>query len=706
MLSALLLLLAAQNPNSPGMLDPVVEHYLRAGVRLPGSDQVLPPSELVNIVGGARRRPAAGATSAAGATIGANGADSPNRGLKDALAGMDDASAVGNMAQARAWAQEALSILNGSTQGRIYDGFPMLNLDRGAWRADHVAGEYLTKRAVDSGRRMTGPGGRVQKVWTVQVNLLFYDEDVDGDTAFLLIPPEANPFDVLVVQWRVYASEHDNFIPTNYLQDFAPFGEGLLPSKGYDVTWATVGGEEVLDVAVNHGTLGNLRGLQAWRWRPVRPSAHFIQPVFERRDPVSGQVRRDARGAAVMELRRGQGPDTIGAVAPESKVKTVAEAVLAGASAAAVQAMLNDAQTPPFGTYEQWSDLLKAKNVLPPETWQALAQEGITPGMSDPFGPYDVVMAWANHELYVVADDPTVLDPVTGAWIPQPEDQQGARLQVKVFNHDPVQHYLQVADYGSALHDDIGTCSNAPGGGHSLEIFNEKPVFGAPKIHELMWRASFGLRRGLGYLEPYDVFPRPEDRAGLTAFQDPSGATRLGWLWPADLRGADFVVRVPRAWLGTSAGLSESGHPGGLRIGATTPGFGVARMPAGDLSAFHPDGYVNADTDGDQIPDALIFPSWMRNPDPAGGDLIPTTPDFEPFLWLSPENGTPWVDPAQPALGPWAARTFAFGQPVPAGASQTHTVVRARYSGQGLWYTDGLWRDQAVSATHHHEHEF
>jgi hypothetical protein len=701
----LLLLVAAQNPNAPGMLDPILEHYLQGSVRLPGSDQVLPPSELVNIVGGARRRPAAGAASATGATISANGADSPNRSLKDALRGIDDASAVGNMAQAQTWASEALAILNGSTQGRIYDGFPMLNYDRGAWRADHVAGEYLTKRVYDSGRRKPGPGGRTLKVWTVQVNVLFYDEEVDGDTHFLLIPPEASPLDLLIVQWRVYASEHDNFVPSNYLQDFAPFGEGLLPSKGYDVTWATVGGEEVLDVAVNHGTLGNLRGLQAWRWRPERPSAHFIQPVFERRDPQSGQVRRDARGAALMELRRGQGANTISAVAPESKVKQVAEAVLGGASAAAVQAMLNDRQTPPFGLYEEWVELLKAKNVLPPETWQALAQEGITPGMADPFGPYDVVLAWANHELYAVADDPTILDPLTGLWIPQPEDQQGARLNVKVFNHDPVSHYLQVADYGTALHDDIGTCSNAPGGGHSLEIFNEKPVYGAPKIHELMWRASFGLRRGIGYVEPFDMFPRAEDQAGLVAFSDPAGQSRLGWTWPADLRGADFVVQVPPAWLGTSSSLSESGLPG-LRIGATTPGFGRARMPAGDLSAFHPDGMVNTDTDGDLVLDSLIFPDWMRNPDLAGGDLIPTTPDFEPFLWLSPENGTPWINPANHAEGPWAARTYALGEPVPAASNFSFTMVRPRYTGQGLWYTDGLWRDQSITATHHHEHEF
>ena len=408
----------------------------------------------------------------------------------------------------------------------------------------------------------------------------------------------------------------------------------------------------------------------------------------------------------MMELRRGQGQDGISSIAPESKVRQVAEAILAGASAAAVQAMLNDPQTPPFGAWGDWADLLKTKNVLPPETWQALAQEGITPGMADPFGPYDVVMAWANHELYVVADDPTVLDPLTGLFIPQPEDQQGARLQVKVFNHDAVAHYLQVADYGAALHDDIGTCSNAPAGGHSLEIFNEKPVFGAPKIYELQWRAGFGLRRGLGYLEPYDMFPRPEDRGSLAPFTDPNGLSRLGWTWPADLRGSDFIVSIPPAWLGTASSVSEAGVPNGVRIGATTPGFGIARMPAGDLSAFHPDGMVNTDTDGDLILDALIFPAWMRNPDPAGGDLIPTTPDFEPFLWLSPENGTPWVDPANHSLGPWAARTMAFGQPVGAGTSQVLTLVRPRFSGQGLWYSDGLWRDQSISASHHHEHEF
>lgn len=385
---------------------------------------------------------------------------------------------------------------------------------------------------------------------------------------------------------------------------------------------------------------------------------------------------------------------------------TVAQAVFGGASPAAVQQMLNNPQSGPLGTWHDWAETLKTKDALPPETWLALAQEGITPGMADPFGPYDVVMAWANHELYVVADDAVVRDPLTGRPIPQPSDDQGARIVVKVFNHDAATHYLQAEDYGPPLHDDIGTCSNAPGGSHSLEIFNHKPIFGAPKIHELQWRAAYGVRSRLGYLEPYDMFPRPEDLGLLTGFTDPFGGARLGWSWPADLRGNDFIVVPSAAWLGTSGRYAESGVPNGLRIGATTPGFGVAKMPYGNLADFHPDGYLNADTDGDLVNDALLFPDWMRNPEAAGGDLIPTTPDFEPFLWLSPANGTPWLDPAHHAAGPWAEQTFAFGLPVPAGGAASFTLVRPRFTGQGLWCADGLWRDMGVGVTHHHENEF
>ncbi len=697
---------SAQNPNDPGILDPIVEYYRNAGVRLPGTDQVLPPSELVNIVGRPRRTPAGGATSAAGAVIGAQGAESPNRDLRTALDEMDRAATAANAPLMRQWASAAADILNGSTQGRIYDGFPMLAQDRGAWRADHVPGEYLSKRVYDSGRRAPGPGGRQQIIWTVKINVLIYEDEMDCDTAFLIFPQQAQPLDRLVVQWAIYSSEGDNFIPTTMLEDFAPFGEGKLPSKSYDATWLVVNAKELTEVAVNQGTIGNLRGLQAWRYRTRRPCAIFVQPVFEHRSPSSQLTIRDARATAAMELRRGVGPDAVGSAAPEAKIRAVALAAAGGASPATILQMMNDPQTPPLGRWQDWSGTLTDKDQLPPETWMALAQEGITPGMADPFGPYDVVMAWANHELYVVADDAVVRDPISGAPIPQPADQQGARIQVKIFNHDAVQHYLTVEDYGPPLHDDIGTCSNAPGGSHSLEIFNHKPIYGAPKIHELQWRAAFGMRRGIGHVEPYDLFPRVEDQGLLEAFTDPAGGARTGWAWPVDLRGADFVVSPSASWLGVSGGYAQSGIANGLRIGATTPGFGIAKMPAGDLQAFHPDGFLNADTNQDLILDALIFPTWMRNPEPLGGDLIPTSPDFEPFLWLSPENGTPWMDPANHAAGPWAARTLGFGQPVAADSAAVFTIVRPRFTGQGLWYSDGLWRDAGVGVTHHHENEF
>jgi len=697
---------AAQNPNDPGILDPIVEFYRNANVRLPGTDQVLPPSELVNILGSTRRRPAPGAQSAAGSVIGAQGSESPNRALRTALDELDRAAASSNLNAMRHWASEAEAILAGSTQGRIYDGFPMLHQDRGAWRADHVPGEYLSKRVYDSGRRAPGLRGRQQVIWTVEINVLIYDHEMDCDTAFLIFPAQVHPLDRLVVQWKVYSTEGDNFIPTTMLEDFAPFGEGKLPSKSYDATWVVVNADELTEVAVNQGTVGNLRGLQAWRYRTPRPCAIFVQPVFEHLSPSSHLTIRDARGTAAMELRRGIGANAVGEAAPEAKILTVAQAVAGGAPPATIRQMMNDPQTPPLGDWRSWTNTLTDKDALPPETWLALAQEGITPGMADPFGPYDVVMAWANHELYVVADDAVVRDPITGEPIPQPADQQGARIRVKIFNHDAVQHYVTVEDYGPPLHDDIGTCSNAPGGSHSLEIFNHKPVYGAPKIHEFQWRAAFGARRGIGHVQPYDMFPRVEDLGLLEAFTDPAGAARLGWSWPVDLRGGDFVVSPAPAWLGTSASYSEPGFASGLRIGATTPGFGFAKMPVGDLKDFHPDGFVNADTNNDLILDALIFPNWMRNPELLGGDLIPTSPDFEPFLWLSPENGTPWVDPGNHAAGPWAARTHGFGQPVAANGAAVFSVVRPRFTGQGLWYSDGLWRDAGVGVTHHHENEF
>ena len=115
-------------------------------------------------------------------------------------------------------------------------------------------------------------------------------------------------------------------------------------------------------------------------------------------------------------------------------------------------------------------------------------------------------------------------------------------------------------------------------------------------------------------------------------------------------------------------------------------------MPHGDLSGFHPLGLVNTDTDGDQIPDALIFPQWLRNPDAAGGDLVLSTPAWSPFLYLNPNNGTVWNDPARPEQGLWGFTTYGLGAPLAPGSAQRIDWVRPRALGQAVWLNAGALR--------------
>ena len=268
-----------------------------------------------------------------------------------------------------------------------------------------------------------------------------------------------------------------------------------------------------------------------------------------------------------------------------------------------------------------------------------------------------------------------------------------------MINLDEVDHHVQLRDYGPALHDDWETCSNAPAGEHSLEIFSDKALYGAAKHAELQWRAGWSLRRAAGVVPQFDVFPRPQDRGALLAWTDNHGTARSGWQYPAGVRGGDFLLDPPTSWLDGGNPVLGAGGGQGLTIGARTPGYGTARMPTGDLAGFHPLGLVNTDTDGDGVLDALLFPAWMRNPDPQGGDLIPSTPDFEPFLYLSPVNGTPFIDPLNPALGYWTDLSGVFGVAVAPGTDHVAQVVKPRMMGQAMWLFDGLHAADAGAPT-------
>jgi hypothetical protein len=691
----------AQDPNDPGLLDPVVQHLFNRPLRLPGSDQVELPSEQINIVGNVKKKRADTGKSATGKPIKATSTQGPVADLELAVEQLSLAAAAQNIGTMMISAQEIKDVLLGRTSGRIYDGFALLRLNRGGWLPDHIDGEYKAKRLRDLGRTVIGMDGQVHRIWELHVNLLVHADAIESDTCFLLIPPDADFRDQLRIHYTVYSTCRETFSPTTLLHDLDPLGYSRLPSKGYDAAWISLKHNQITKLTVKQGMLGTLRGIQVWGWRADPDRSTFMQPVWER-NSVNGDVDRgvnrlrDARGQVMMDQMRSLTFEHIGAAAPEKKLLSVAEAALRGASANDIWAALNSPQKSPLGTYQQWMKSMQHRHQLPQEALDWLALEGIDPRLSGPnrLGKYDAVLVYANHKLYLDARqrDQVVTDMQLNTQ-PLQNDLQGEQLQLKVINLDDTTHYLQSHDYGPALNQDLANCYNAPWGGQSLEIFTDHPLQGAPKMAELQWRLGWSLRRRLGTVPQFDVFSQRQDLPNLRAYQDENGIGKLGWQYPQQDRIGDWRVIPPSIWLGgRQQRLREDGQVG-VVIGTGTTGFGAAKMPSGDLSPLHPLRAVNTDTDGDGIDDALIFPDWMRNPDLQSGDLIPATALWEPFLFLNPNNGSMYLDPQHPELGLWAQNTYAFGQPLAPASNQTITIRRPRSQGQAVWHSDGLFRE-------------
>ena len=691
----------AQDPNDPGLLDPVVQHLLNRPLRLPGSDQVELPSEQVNIVGKVKKKRADQGKSAIGRAIHPASTLGPVADLQLAVEQLSQAAAAQDAGAMMATAQEIKDVLLGRTQGRIYDGFALLRLNRGGWLPDHVDGEYKAKRLQDLGRTAVSMDGKVHRIWELHVNLLVHADGIESDTCFLLIPPDADIRDQLRIHYTVYSTCRETFSPTTLLHDLDPLGYSRLPSKGYDAAWISLKHNQMTKLTVKQGMLGTLRGIQVWGWRADPDRSTFMQPVWEsfseNGDAGGGLNRtRDARGQVMMDHMAALTLKHIGGAAPEKKLFSVAEAVVRGAPATDIWTALNRSQAAPLGTYPQWLRSMKNRHQLPQEALDLLALEGIDPASFGPnrLGDYDAVLVYANHKLYLDARqrDPVVSDMQLKTQ-PLQNDLQGERLHLKVINLDDTAHFLQSHDYGPALNQDLANCYQAPWGGQSLEIFTDHPLQGAPKMAELQWRLGWSLRRRLGSVPQFDVFSQLQDYSNLRAYQDENGVGRLGWQYPQQDRIGDWRVNPPSIWLGgRQQKLREDGQVG-VVIGTTTAGFGGAKMPTGDLSPMHPRHAVNTDTDGDGIADALVFPDWMRNPDLHSGDLIPATALWEPFLYLNPNNGSMYLDPQNPTLGLWAQKTYAFGQPLSPASNQTIIIRRPRSQGQAVWHSDGLFRE-------------
>ena len=686
--------------NDPGIIEPCLSATLGTEVRIPNTDQAQ-NGRLLNLVGPIASQALLGATSLTGHAI--TDDTDPHRALRDALRDLEDRARAGTVAGMQSAARELEAILLGETQGRAFDGFAQLNFNRGAFAPGHLPGEYKTKVITDSGLTAPGIDGVERKIWEVTVNLLWYDGQFDSDTFLIRIPIAAHRLDTLRVHYRIYSYVHEDFAPTTVLMDQRLEGSVQFPFKGLDSVWTAVDGDSLTEISVDHPPLGLLRGVYTWGWRVHPPRIQFLQPIYEMVNAHTGEVQLEPQGESYAARNRLLSIDDISDAAPEKKMYQVVQSVFAGASAAEVLAMLTQPNTAPRGTADEWQNLAADQRQLPPEAWDVLEAEGIPRGE---FGPYRFVTAYLNNELYGQGPQGERIQ----GWY------QGDLFQVKLINLDNHTHYFRNVDFGPGLHDDIAT-GGFSSGSHSFEIMNFKPTYGAPKVAEVQWRAGWGFRPHFDIIQQQGVFSRPSDQALLISYLAGSGAQQNGFQYSAEYRGGDFRFNPPPFIIGSVdhpslQRLKESDGSDGLLIGRATEAFGVAKMcshanhPLGgfcetDISAFNPNGAKNIDTDGDGTPDVLWFPPFLRNPDSqSGGDIIPPTPAWKPFLWINPNNGTLLIDPADPSQGYWADLTFAHGRPVPAGGSLNARIEAPRASAQVFYQFDDLYHDNAIFSPH------
>ncbi len=687
------------NPNDPGILEPALSATTGTPVRIPHTDQASGQTQLNIQDGTVTDVDARGALSARGVPI--TRVQSPNEDMKEALKDMSDAAKDGRTTEMRAAAQDLMNILLGATQGRIYDGFAMLNFNRGAFMPDHVAGEYKMKTLRDTGLTEPGMDGQPRKIWEANVSLLYYDGQIDSDTFLLRVPVAAHEFDTVRIRYRIYSLEREEFAPTVVLQDKRLPGSVQFPFKGFDAVWVPINGGLITELTVKMPPVRLLRGVYTWGWRVHPPRIQFLQPIYEQVNAHTGAVELEPEGQSYAFRNRELSIEGIGDAAPEKKMFMAAKAAVEGASAATIYNWLKEENQGPRGTWQQWADLVKEQRQLPPEAWDILAQEGISPGN---FGPYRFVSVYMNNEMYGAGPDGNKI----AGW------NQGDRFQVKLINLDRHTHYFRNVDFGPRLHDDIAQ-SGTSAGSHSFEIMNFKPFYGAPKVAEVQWRAGWGFRPHFDCIQGADCFSRASDRVLTKPFFDGHKNQKMGFQYSALARGGDFRFNPPPFIIGTEADpsptfLSESDGSPGLAIGQRTEGYGIAKMCSNDdfgpgfcqedISAFNPDGVKNVDTNGDGVPDVLWFPPFLRNPNGQGGDIIPPTPAWKPFLFLNPHNGTLFLDPKDPSQGYWADLTYAHGTPINAGASLNANIEAARGSAQVFYQFDDLFHDNDIFSPH------
>jgi len=708
--------------NNPGILEPVTSHLQGKEIRVPNTDQSIDGVEQTALRGAVVGVEATDTTSMLGHQI--TQVSSPNDDLFFALQELAEATKDEDQAGMDAAAEEIKAILLGTTQGRIYDGFSMLNFNR--WKHPEISpadfapgiipGEYKMRRLQDTGETFISPfDGEERKIWEMDINMLYYDGQIDSDTFLFVVPVDAHPDDTVRIHYRIYSLVEEDFSPTLVMLDRRQAQNSVnFPFKGFDAVWVAMDPGQVVDMTIDYPPVRMFRGVYTWGWRVHPPRIQFLQPVYEIVNAHTGEVEFEGQSMSfTIRNREELTIETIGDAAPEVKMYEIAQAVLDGTSAATIDAWLNEPDQGPQGIWVEWADLVKFQRQLPPEAWDVLAQEdGLEVGDT---GDYQMVSVFLNNEMYGAGPFLNEVPP----W------NQGDTFSVKLINLDDHTHYFRNVDFGTRLNDDILRCCG--GGLTSFEIMNFKPSYGAPKVAEMQWRAGWGFRPHYDVILQDGVFPRGSDRVSLKPYTGGEGDTFFGYQYSEGHRQGDFRFNPPNFIIGFDANdpstfrLKDADGQDGLVIGQKTEGYGVAQMCpddpypgfcTGDISAFNPTGVLNwppPPLQGQGLcgnrpePCELRFPPFLRNPsqgDSEAGDIIPPTGAWETFTWINPNNGTIYIDPNDKSKGHWADLTYAHGAPVFAGKSRNATVELPRASGQVFYQFDDLFHDNSIFSPH------
>ncbi len=735
----------------PDSVDPVLSQAFEKETRIPNThtvdengDELTPAlhaSKLVTI-------PLSGATSLLGHRITHPIVDSPLVDLEEAFTRLRMAAqAAGDSPLAdTSAAQDAKDILLGRTKGRYYDGFALLNynaapeLPNGQLTPDHTPNEYKMKPLTRTGRKQVSPiDGVNREIWQVTINMLWYNQNFDSDCFLLRYPEDAHPNDTFEIKWRIYSLIQEDLAPTTIVNDAA----GRI-FHGFDSTFLSMFQGHLNEITVSYPSLRNMRRLYNWGWGVHPPRIQFIQPVFRKvrdddgnpegvvcenngkcivledpdKNPESLTCELNSEGQQVgwepisyswVKRLRDLKLEDIGDAAPEKKAYTVAQAALDGATGTDLLIMLHDPGTGSPEILRSWVNLARDQNQLPDEAWNRIKDEPDVDPISGAIGPYDVVVVYMNNEMYGI----TAAGTSVGGLKTIKDFEQGDIVKVKVINLDNHTHYYRNVDFGARF---VKAIAEVYGNGKfSFEKFDSKPTYGIPKVAEMQWRTGWGYVPHRGVLQHSTLFSRNIDRSRLSPFTDQFGQTKYGYQFaaptvnsyfrfnpPEKIRaghghpmssqpGPDPISEIKHTDFGPGEPLMDDGAEG-VKVGRDTEGFGVAKMPQ-EGPFCHP----NPKTRQKLREEVEEYPGFLQNDcDAAGGDIIPPTPDWGPFLVLHPETGCL----EDPAGGFWVDKTYFHGRPVPANCSIDVNVELPRATAQLFYQFDPLFHDNAIFSFH------